>query len=289
MDPKHDGGRIFLAPPADGGASAYKLPGAERGPTGFPPVDQHIVKPEVTRDEIIRGRKVIAMPADAPHADQEVRLSFVFAPHVRPGYVPSADLITRVSEGSNFATDLSIRKGGTDPATGSRYLEELSFEIVNTQSMRDIREKAEDLITRGVRRVFAIFVKTGNVGEWSRDKNDFVMIDKDGMLEDPLLIRPITIRAIIDAGAADDEVVRALWKKGNPELKKLIEGEQKKGLDEGQRQARQQVLLDLLRERFGDLPSAIQARVDAADIAQISAWTKKLLSAPSLDDVFASA
>jgi hypothetical protein len=231
---------------------------------------------------------------------------------VRPGYVPAADLITRVSEGSDFATDLSIRKAGKDPETGSRYLEELSFEIVNTQSMRDICEKAEDLIARGVRRVFAVFVKTGNVGEWSREKNEFESLDKDGMLEDALLIRPVAIRAILDAALADDEVVRALWKKGNPELKRIAEDEQKKGrkqgrdeglkkglkkgrdeglkkgLDEGFLRGRRDMLLELLRDRFGELPSTAQARIDMADLAQLSAWTKRVLSAASLDDVLAT-
>jgi hypothetical protein len=38
---------------------------------------------------------------------------------------------------------------------GRRYLEEVTFEIINEQSMKDIRDKAEDLTARGVRRVFA--------------------------------------------------------------------------------------------------------------------------------------
>ena len=32
-------------------------------PSPFPPVDEHWVDPEVTRDEIIGGRRVVAMPA----------------------------------------------------------------------------------------------------------------------------------------------------------------------------------------------------------------------------------
>ena len=31
----------------------------------FPPVDEHLVEPEVTRDEIIGGRRVVALPAEA--------------------------------------------------------------------------------------------------------------------------------------------------------------------------------------------------------------------------------
>ena len=44
---------------------------------------------------------------------------------------------------------------------------------------RDITDKAEDLAHRGVRRVFAIFVKTGHVSEWSKDDGKFVSLDHD--------------------------------------------------------------------------------------------------------------
>lgn len=37
-------------------------------------------------------------------------------------------------------------------------------------------EKAEDLVHRGVRRVFGIFVKKGYVAEWSRDKQDWEIL-----------------------------------------------------------------------------------------------------------------
>lgn len=48
------------------------------------------------------------------------------------------------------------------------------------------------------------------------------------------------------------------------------------------------MLLDLLRERFGALPDAIVARVAAADMAQLVVWSKRVLTAPTLDDVFAA-
>src|SRR5262245_57620536 len=154
MDPKHSDGGMLLAP-AKTGAGALRLPASH----DFPPVDEHIVQPETTRDELIRGRRVVAMPALPPHADQQFELGYVIGAHVKPGFTGSAELLTRVSKGSDFATDISVRRSGTDPETGQRYLEELSFEVVNEQTMRDITEKAEDLTARGVRRVVAIFVK----------------------------------------------------------------------------------------------------------------------------------
>jgi hypothetical protein len=50
-------GRVASAP-------ALRLPG--RG--AFPDVDDHLVEPEVTRDEIIGGQRVVASPAKRPHA-----------------------------------------------------------------------------------------------------------------------------------------------------------------------------------------------------------------------------
>ena len=71
----------------------------------------------------------------------------------------STDLLTRLSEGSHFATDTCVRRAGIDPRTGVRHLEELAFEVVHEQSTKDITERAEELSARGVRRVVAIFVK----------------------------------------------------------------------------------------------------------------------------------
>ena len=70
MDEKRSGYEL-KAPGATG--SAQYLP--RRG--DFPRLDDHLVVPEVTRDEIIKGRRVVAMPADAPHGDQHFRLDYV--------------------------------------------------------------------------------------------------------------------------------------------------------------------------------------------------------------------
>jgi hypothetical protein len=310
MEPKHGAGRMFLAPGAAVGASSFSFPSADRKPTGnpsgvaFPPVDEHLVKPEVSREEIIRGRKIITMGANPPHAEAHSRLDMLILPHVREGYVTASDLLTRVAHGSNFATDVSVRKSGIDPSTGSRYLEELSFEIVNEQTMQNVTEKAEDLVLRGVRRVFAIFVKTCDICEWSRTKNEFVLMNADGMFEDSLFVRPIAVRALVDAALAEAEVVRALEKKGNPEISRIrreaedeghkrgLDEGHKKGLDEGHKkgldEGERRLLLGLVRKRFGRVPTMVETRVNAADAAQINAWAEKLLSASSLDEVFSN-
>jgi hypothetical protein len=193
-----------------------KLPGHP----GHPTLDEHLV-PGETREEMVRGQLVIAAPALPPHADRHCELDYVIRAHVAPGYISSSDMLTRAGPGSEFATDTSVRKQGLDPDTGTRYLEELAFEVVSTQSKRDITIRAEDLTARGVRRLLAIFVKQGEVREWSPSKQDWVMLPLDGKLEDPTLARPVEIRALLDAVAADDAVVDALDAKGNRRLREI--------------------------------------------------------------------
>ncbi|TKC99130.1 hypothetical protein [Polyangium fumosum] len=284
MDPKRDGPSMMLAPSARGGA-ALSFPPADP-PRKLPPVDQHVVAPETTRDEMIRGRKIIAQPALEPHGDAHANLGAVIRLHVREGYRASIDLLTRVSERSNFATDLSIRRDGTDPATGRRHLEEVSFEIVNEQAPGVVREKAEDLIERGVRRVFAIQVKRGEICEWSREKVAFVPLDLDGRIEDPCFIRPIRVRALLDGAVAEREAARALERKGNPEILAIKQDAEEKGREEGREEGRREMLLEVLRERFGEIPEAMLARVATASGATLSRWAKRSYAASSLDDVF---
>jgi len=88
---------------------------------------------------------VVAMPSLPEHGDRHFRIDYVLGAHVKAEYVGSTDLITRFSSASDFATDTCIRRSGEDPKTGERYLEELAFEVVHTQPLKDIRARAEDL------------------------------------------------------------------------------------------------------------------------------------------------
>src|SRR5690348_16136302 len=46
---------VLMAPSASYGSAALKLP----GPASYPPVDEHVVRPE-TREEMVRGERVFA-------------------------------------------------------------------------------------------------------------------------------------------------------------------------------------------------------------------------------------
>lgn len=51
------------------------------------------------------------------------------------------------------------------------------------------------------------------------------------------------------------------------------------GVAEGLLQGRREMLLELLRARFGELPESAVARVEAADAGQLALWAKGVLSA----------
>src|SRR5262249_44675874 len=114
-----------------------------------------------------RGERYVTMGSLGPHAYQHFRLDYVLGAYVQDDYVGATDLLTRASTQSDFASDTCIHKAGNDPATGTRYLEEIAFEIVNEQPVSKVTAKVEDLSRRGVRRIFAIFVKKREVKEWS--------------------------------------------------------------------------------------------------------------------------
>jgi hypothetical protein len=67
-----------------------------------------------------------------------------------------------------------------------------------------------------------------------------------------------------------------------------FETEVAQGRREGERNAERRVLLKQLRLRFGELPAAVVARVEAADMPELEAWTERFVAASRLEDVLAA-
>jgi len=237
--------------------------------SGTPRVDDQLVRPE-TREEMVRGRRIHAAPAKVPHAEHHQILGFVTGGCIAPDYVAATDLLTRVGPRSDFATDTCIRRKGIDPTTGARYLEELAFEVVSEQSLRDITERAEDLSGRGVRRIVAIFVKRGEVREWSSERNDWQVLDPSGVLEDPTLAEPIPIRALLDQAEADQTVVRGLQAKGNPAIR---------AIEERVRADASRTTIEMLCDSFGiRLGSDRRTHLQRLDAGQLQSLLEQVLS-----------
>jgi Putative restriction endonuclease len=274
------------APGAPGGS--LRLPG--RGP--FPRLDDHLVEPEVTRNEIIGGVRTVAMPAEPPHATQQSELDYLLRAHAAPGYRVAVELLTRHDQDSDFATDVCVFKDGLDPATGHRYLEEIAFEVVSEQSERLVKEKAVRMHRRGVRRIFTILVKGHRVCEWSPESQTWQPLEPAGHIADPCLVAPLAVRALLDAAAGDNAVVEALAAKGNPALRRReAEAEAKgeaRGRAEGQAERAADDVLKVLEARsIAVSPAQRQEILSCRDLDRLSRWLHRAALASSADEVLA--
>jgi len=59
------------------------------------------------------------------------------------------------------------------------------------------------------------------------------------------------------------------------------------GLQEGRLEGERRIVLRQLKRRFGELPEATRARIEAANTDALERWSDRLLAAGSLDEVFA--
>jgi len=69
------------------------------------------------------------------------------------------------------------------------------------------------------------------------------------------------------------------------EIQAWFEDYQRKLRSEGRKEGERSLLLRLLHSRFGELPAAAVARIEAADIADIERWGERVLGARTLAEV----
>jgi hypothetical protein len=256
-----------------GSSSALRLPGRER----FPALDDHLVQPEVTRDEIIGGRRVVASPAKLPHATQHHELDYVLRAHIVSGFSGATDLLTRYDEESDFASDSCVLKGGVDPATGGGHLEEIAFEVVSEQNEGLVTEKALRMHRRGVRRIFAIWIKGQRVCEWSPESQSWRRLAAGAEIEDPCLVKPLAVSALLDAALADNAVAEALVAKGNPVIQRVKAEGKSEGRAEGRSEGRaegiaESILRVLTARGVAVSPAQRQEILGCRDLDRLDRW-----------------
>jgi len=282
------GGYSLLAPGA--AAGAVHAPGSS---SPLPRVDDRFAPPE-TRVEYLNGLELFAAPADQPHATHHWDLTYVLGGYVTEKYSGAVDMLTRTDEVSDFAPDASIFPKDPDPVTGGRQLEELAFEITDKQGIGVPTAKARQLIARGVRRVFCVLVGKRRVMEWSRATDGWEPLPTSASIEDPCLVRPLPIAALLDVAATDDAVARALLAKGVPALQEALQAQAEKGkteglaeglaegLSEGQIRAKRDAIAMILRERKLDVPPSFAAKIEACrDGERLDDWLRRALTASS--------
>ncbi len=286
------------APGAADSAPSYELPAHRDAPRPRRRlrVDEHEIRPEVERREMIDGEILQTFPAELEHAVHNGDLDYLLRAHLAPGYRVATDLVTRHDRKNDFASDSAVVRDGIDPSTGSRYREELAFEVISKQPKAKVTRKAPTMRRRGVDRVFAVFVKTGVVAEWVPDerikeKGRWVELAADAKISHPSLAEPMPVGAILDAASADDTVARALDAKGNPVIRE-IRAEEKaeglaegkiKGLAEGEIKGKAEAILTVLAGRGLSPGAAVRRRIlGTADLATLERWLLKagIVSSP---------
>jgi len=96
-----------------------------------PAIDDRLVATE-TRYEILEGRLVHVSPADPPHGTRHSKVSALLEAHTGLEFTVASDMLTRTSERSDVAPDVSVFPSAPDPRTGGRQLEQLAFEVVSS-------------------------------------------------------------------------------------------------------------------------------------------------------------
>jgi hypothetical protein len=282
----HEGyaGSVYGAPALDGSQAAERMdcPGTDRSGAGPRAaglaVDEHLVEPE-TRWEVIHGARIQASPARPPHADRHFTMDYVLGGHLAAGYVGATDLLTRWSSDDDYATDTSVRRAGLDEATGERYLEEMAFEVAYTQRRAELEARARLLAERGVRRIFAVFVKEGTVEEWSREAGTWHALAPGAVLEDPCLAEPVPVRALLDAAAADEAVARALVARRHPVIEEFGHSQKL--------EAKLGSLRIVLDQRGLEPDAAQRARLQACtDLDMLDQWLRRAITATNTDGIF---
>ncbi len=225
---------------------------------------------------MIDGEILQTSPAELPHAVQNGDLDYLLRAHLAPGYRVATDLLTRHDRKNDFASDSAVVRDGTDPSTGSRYREELAFEIVSKQSRAKVTRNPT-MLKRGVDRVFAVFVKTGVVAEWMPDeeikaKGRWVELAADAKITHPSLAEPMPVGAILDAASADDTVARALDAKGNPVIHKIRAEEKTEGKIEGKAEA---ILTVLAGRGLAVAPAVRRLILGTTDLVTLERWLLK--------------
>ncbi|HEU4537582.1 MAG TPA: Uma2 family endonuclease [Polyangiaceae bacterium] len=272
-----------------------------------PAIDDRLAPPE-TRVEFLHGVELFAAPADAPHATTHARLAYVLEAHVAPGYQAAVDLLMRTGAASDFAPDASIYPEGNDPKTGGRRLDELAFEVADKQALSVPTKKARELVRRGVRRVFCLLVAKQSVLEWSRETDGWRPVGESERLEDRCLVRPLPVRALLDAAASDEAVVGALRARQVPAMVEALaderrQGETKgraegkaegmaegevKGIAKGEAKGKAEAVLEVLEARGLSVTAAQRAKVlGCTDLARLAGWLRQAATAEATAALFA--
>jgi hypothetical protein len=268
----------------------FNEPGLGR-PSAPPRVDERLLAPGV-QHEVFDGVLVDVPPADELDTFRHEKLGALLESHVAAELQIAINMLTRTSETSDFATDVSVYPRAPDPHTDGRQLEQLAFEVCDSESLSHTARKAGKLAERGVRRVFAIDVERQRVLEWSREQVLWRFLDRDVEIDDPALASPLRVRALLEVAKIDDEAARALLIKDDEAREAATAqrdaGAREAGFVHGKATGRAEGIITLLVARGVTLDPTTRERILAEpDLARLDRWVVRAASCGSISELLA--
>ena len=110
------------------------------------------------------------------------------------------------------------------------------------------------------------------------DFMDYIMILPDGL--DKKLLEELNNKEGEGIGESQMEYINSWRKVGREEGREV-------GLEEGREVGLQEMLSEIIREKFGQVPSWVAQRLSKADDATLLGWGKAMLKIKKLEDLFA--
>ena len=230
---------VLLAPGALSSSVGVYAPGRHDRRPELPAVDERLVAPEA-HAEIVGGVVYQMMGANPPHATQHLQIARIFGDCLAPGYEAAVDMLTRATKKTDAAPDVSVFPEGPDPVTGARQLEEIAFEVLDTESLDHVTRKTRLLAKRGVRRLFYLHVADRSVHEWQHANGEWLPLDDDAEIRDRCFVVAMPVAALVDRLRADDTIARALVARRNPVIEAIRREERDEGHREGHREGHEQ-------------------------------------------------
>ncbi|MEZ4392905.1 MAG: hypothetical protein R3A48_17600 [Polyangiales bacterium] len=198
------------------------------------------------------------------------------------GYEVAVGMLTRADDESDAAPDVSVFPSAPDPVTGGRQLEEIAFEVLDSERLSHTTAKVEKFAKRGVRRLFAVRVATRAVYEWDHAHHDWTELDAAGEIHDRCFRVAVPVAALIDRVRADDTVARALLASGNRVFEQTLAAREARG----ELAALAASVLRVLARRGVHLDDEVRARVIACDDrATLERWLDRAVTAEHIHDV----
>jgi hypothetical protein len=277
---------VLHAPAALASSVGAYAPGRHDRRPELPAIDERLVVPE-SHTEMVGGVVYRTMGANPPHATQHARVARLFEDCLAAGYEVAVDMLTRASKKTDAAPDVSVFPEGPDPVTGARQLEEIAFEVLDTESLDHVTRKTRQLARRGVRRLFYLRVADRSVHEWQHASSEWLPLDAESEIRDRCFVVPIPVRAFVRRVLAHDTVARALVATGNPVIITAVNAARDEGVRDGRLEGVRTSLLRVAARRGLSLSDAQRERIAACtEIETLQTWIENAAVAESADDVF---